>query len=132
MKYKEGIRWKAAYDEKTGKGGAEVVFQGSWELFEINAQIFGQLRDKMPGGEAEKLITGCRRLYAHVNDRCGPPYTIVLDDDYADYCPWMKKSEPDGKTWSPEMTDAAVELFESEKDNREQRRKKRAKREKNK
>ena len=27
MKYKEGIGWKAAYDEKTGKGGAEAVFR---------------------------------------------------------------------------------------------------------
>ena len=51
-------------------------------------------------------------------------------DDYAVYCPWMTKSEPVGKTWSKEMTDAAVELFESEKGNREQRRKKREQRQK--
>ena len=81
--------------------------------------------------DAEELIKTGRRLYSHVNDRCGPPYTIVLDDDYAEYCPWMKSSKPAGKTWSPEMTDAAVELFESEKGNREQRRKKREERKKN-
>ncbi len=58
----------------------------------------------------------------------GPPYTVVLDDDYAVYCPWAGGSSPAGETWSGELTDAAVELFEAEKDNREQRRKKREKR----
>jgi hypothetical protein len=40
----------------------------------------------------------------------------------------MKKAEPVGKTWDTELTDAAVELLESEKDNREQRREKRSRR----
>ena len=128
MKLKEGVGWKAGFDEKTGKGGGEVIFQGSWDLYEISAAVFGQLSPNMSGAEAERLISGGRRLYSHVNDRCGPPYTIVLDDDYADYCPWMKKSVPAGKTWNEEMTDAAVELFDSEKDNRAQRRKKREER----
>ena len=34
-----------------------------------------------------------------------------------------------GKVWPDELTDAAVEIFESEKNNREQRRKKREERE---
>ena len=124
MKIIEGIGWKAAYNEEKGLYGAEVIFQGSWELFEISAETFARLSPKMNGGEAEKLIAEGRRLYMHVNDRCGPPYTIVFDDDYTDYCPWMKKAEPEGKTWSKELTDAAVELFESEKDNRAQRKRK--------
>ena len=130
MKMKEGLGWKACYNEEKGLYGAEVVFQGSWELFEITPGVFERLTRNMPGGEAGKLIAEGRRLYCHVNDRCGPPYTIVLDDDYADYCPWIKKSEPDGKTWDPDLTDAAVEVFGSEKANREQRRKKRAARKK--
>lgn len=128
MKIKEGIGWKAGFDEKTGKGGGEVMFQGSWELYEISAAVFGQLSPNMKSGDAERLISAGRQLYAHVNDRCGPPYTIVFDDDYADYCPWMKKSEPAEQTWSEDMTDAAVELLESQKDNRAQRRKKREER----
>ena len=44
----------------------------------------------------------------------------------------MADSKPAGKTWDAELTDAAVELFESEKQNREQRRKKREQREKRK
>jgi hypothetical protein len=66
----------------------------------------------------------------HCNDRYSPPYNVVLDDDYAVYCPWMAEADPVGKTWSEEMTDAAVEAFDSQKDNREQRRKKREERKK--
>ncbi|MBR7091963.1 MAG: hypothetical protein IKI50_02120 [Clostridia bacterium] len=130
MKIKEGTGWKAAYNEEKGLYGAEVIFQGSWELYEISAAVFNSLTKDTDSRGAEELIQTGRRLYAHVNDRCGPPYTIVLDDDYALYCPWMAKAEPAGKTWSEDMTDAAVELFESEKDNRDQRRKKREQRKK--
>lgn len=132
MKVKEGTGWKAAYNEEKNLYGAEVMFQGSWDLYEISADVFTSLSKNMQGGEAERLIETGRRLYSHVNDRYNPPYNIVLDDDYADYCPWMKKAEPVGKTWSEELTDAAVELFESEKDNREQRRKKRERKKKEK
>ena len=131
MQMKEGTGWKACYNDKKGVYGAEIVFQGSWDLYEISGSVFNSLTKNMSSSAAEELIKTGRRLYSHVNDRCGPPYTIVLDDDYAEYCPWMKSSKPAGKTWSPEMTDAAVELFESEKDNREQRRKKREQRQKN-
>jgi len=125
MKIKEGLGWKACHNEEKNVYGAEVVFQGSWELYEISAAAFGNLRNGMPSNAAEKIITEGRRLYCHVNDRYNPPYNIVLDEDYEEYCQWMKKAEPVGKTWNKELTDAAVELFESEKDNREQRRKKR-------
>jgi hypothetical protein len=59
-----------------------------------------------------------------VDDRCGPPYTVILDHDYESLCPWadVKKSE---RVWSDELTDAAVEIFESEKNNRDKRRKRR-------
>lgn len=126
MKLKEGTGWKACYNEDTGLYGAEVMFQGSWDLYEISAAVYGSLSKSMPGSEAEKLICSGRRLYSHVNDRCSPPYNVVLDEDYADYCPWMKSAEPAGKTWDTGLTDAAVELLESEKDNREQRREKRS------
>ena len=59
-----------------------------------------------------------------VDDRCGPPYTVVLDDDYEKLCPWANVVSS-GRVWPDELTDAAVEIFESEKNNREQRRKKR-------
>ena len=130
MQIKEGIGWKAGYNSEKGVYGGEVIFQGSWDLYEISASVYDSLSKNMAIGEAEKLIQTGRHLYSHVNDRFNPPYTIVFDDDYAVYCPWMAASKPVGKTWSEKMTDAAVELFESEKDNREQRRQKRDKRRK--
>ena len=125
MKMKEGTGWKACYNEEKGVYGAEVMFQGSWNLYEISGSVFSSLSKNMDSREAERLIQTGRCLYTHVNDRCGPPYTSVLDDDYAVYCPWMADSKPVGKTWNKELTDAAVELLDSQKENREQRRKKR-------
>ncbi|MBR0460044.1 MAG: hypothetical protein IJJ26_12470 [Victivallales bacterium] len=130
MKMKEGLGWKACFNEEKGVYGAEIMFQGSWNLYEISGSVFNSLNKNMSSSQVEELIQSGRRLYSHVNDRYSPPYTIVLDDDYAIYCPWMAESKPAGKTWSKEMTDAAVELFESEKGNREQRRKKREQRKK--
>ncbi len=132
MKLKEGVGWKACFNEEKGVYGAEVIFRGSWDLYEISAEVFASLSPKMDGSEAERLIGTGRRLYSHTNDECGPAYNIVFDEDYAVYCQWLKKAEPVGKTWSTEMTDAAVELFESEKANRPQRRKKREQRKKTK
>ena len=63
-----------------------------------------------------------------VDDRCGPSYTVVFDDEYRTLCPWAR-AHGSGKVWPDELTDAAVELFESEKNNREQRRRKRKQRE---
>ena len=51
-------------------------------------------------------------------------YTVVFDSDYETIAPWANVVSS-GKVWPDELTDAAVEIFESEKDNREQRRKKR-------
>ncbi len=122
---KEGRSWKAAYNEEKDVYGAEVMFQGSWSLYEISAEVYNQLTKGMNDSAAEALIETGRRIYLHVNDRCGPPYNVVLDDDYAEYCPWMADNKPVGKKWDDALTDAAVESFASEENNREQRKKKR-------
>ena len=132
MQIKEGLGWKAGYNDVKNLYGAEVMFQGSWDLYEISAGVYNSLTKGMRSSDAEALITTGRHLYSHVNDRCGPPYTIVFDDDYRDYCPWMGGGSDKTQVWSEELTDAAVELFESEKPNREQRRKKREERNKKK
>ena len=129
MKIKEGGSWKAGCNEAKGLYGAEIVFQGDWDYYEISAGVYNSLTKGMSDSAAEELIRTGRHLYSHVNDRMGPAYTVVLDEDYADYCPWLKAhGKPAGKEWPKELTDAAVELFESEKANREQRRKKREER----
>ena len=130
MKTKEGLGWRAGYDEKTGRGGAEIFGMGDSDLYEISRDVFSRLDRNADPASCRELIRSGRHLYMKVNDRCGPPYTVVLDEDYALYCPWKQAAKPAGEEWGAELTDAAVELFESEKDNREQRRKKRAGRKK--
>ena len=127
MKFKKGNGWKACYDEETGIYTAERSGPGYYNLYEITGEIFDALTDGMSDWDSYHLIKDGRDLYMAVDDRCGPPYTVVLDDDYKTLCPWAEL--PESKTVMPEaLTDAAVELFASEANNREQRRKKREER----
>ena len=122
MQFKQGDGWKACYDEETGKYTAERKGPGYYHLYEITEEIFGSLTNGMNDWDSYHLLQDGRDLYMDVNDRCGPPYTIIFDHDYEKLCPWAKVRQS-GKIWSDELTDAAVELFESQKNNREQRRK---------
>jgi len=128
MEFKEGMGWKACFDEERGLYTAELWGMGNDDLYEIDEAVYGMLgKDGVSDSDAASLISTGRHLYMHVNDRMGPPYTVVLDSDYRSLCPWASVSGG-GELWSEELTDAAVELFASEEKNREQRAKKRAER----
>ena len=127
MKTKEGSGWKAWNDEDNERYFGEYGGIQSYSLYELSRQQYERLDSSMSEGDASEIMYEGRHLYMSVDDRCGPPYTIVFDDDYEKLCPWAKVIKS-GRKWSDELTDAAVELFESEKNNREQRRKKRARR----
>lgn len=130
MIFKEGNCWKCCYDPETGLYTARTGYAGNIDLYEITKEIFDKVDD--PGTEEPQLLIGQgRHLFMSVDDRCGPPYTVVFDDDYEKICSWTHENIV-GKKWSDELTDAAVEIFASEKNNREQRRAKRAQREKKK
>ena len=128
MIFKEGPGWKACRDEEAGTYTAEYGGCGYYNLYEIDEEIFALLEDGIPERDAVNAIHGGRHLYMDVNDRCGPPYTVVFDSDYKELCPWANVVSS-GKVWPDELTDAAVEVFESEKKNRAQRRRKREERE---
>ncbi len=129
MQFKKGSGWKACYDEKTGRYTAETGGPGLYNLWEITAEIFDRLGSKdLDNFQCQCLISDGRRLYMDVNDRCGPPYTVILDDDYKTLCPWADIISS-GKVWDADATDAAVEVLDSEKQNRAQRREKRKRRE---
>ena len=121
MQFKNGSGWKACFGEY---GGIQ-----SYHLYELTKEMFDQLDENMSEGDAGSIMYDGRHLYMSVDDRCGPPYTIVFDDEYETLCPWANVMGG-GKAWPDELTDAAVEIFESEKNNREQRRKKRETRQK--
>ena len=113
---------------RNGRYFGEYGGTQSYHLFEITKEIFDRLDESMTEYDAAEILYDGRHLYMSVDDRCGPPYTIVFDDEYETLCPWAKAIRS-GRVWPDELTDAAVEVFESEKNNREQRRKKREERE---
>ena len=126
----QGSGWKAHFDEERNLYTARTSVPGAIKLFEINEEVFESLKsDEMSDDDKYCLIHDKgRKLYMDIDDRCGPPYTVVLDDDYKTLCPWAELPESN-TVWPEALTDAAVELFASEANNREQRREKRAKRE---
>ena len=129
MTFKKGSGWKACYDSSNGRYFGEFGGVQEYRLMEITKEIFDRLDKKMRESEASDLMCEGRRMYMSVNDRSGPPYTIVFDDDYEKLCPWADVVKTEA-VWSDELTDAVVEVLESEKDNREQRRQKREQRDK--
>ena len=126
----QGSGWKAHFDEERNLYTARTSVPGAIKLFEINEEVFKSLQsDELSDDDKYCLIHDKgRKLYMDIDDRCGPPYTIVLDDDYRTLCPWAELPESN-TVWPEALTDAVVELFASEANNREQRREKRAKRE---
>lgn len=129
LHFKEGPNWKACFDEDRGLYTAQTGSGVNCSLFEITKEVYERLDDPDVERPASLIHDGGRRLFMSVNDRCGPPYTIVFDSDYKDLCPWTDAAVS-GETWPDEMTDAVVEVLASQKNNREQRRRKRAEREK--
>ena len=132
MIFKEGLGWKCCYDPETGLYTAKTGCCGNIDLYEITKEIFDRVDDLGIESPSELIRQG-RHLFMSVDDRCGPPYTVVIDDDYEKICPWAQPRTV-GKVWSEELTDVAVEIFESEseKENRRQRRAKKAQSEKKK
>lgn len=129
MQIKQGSGWKAWNDGKNGRCFGEYGGIQAYHLYELTAEQYEALTEKMSEYDAATVMCEGRHLYMSVNDRCGPPYTIVFDNDYKELCPWANVIGS-GKVWPDELTDAAVEVFASEKNNRAQRRKKREEREK--
>ena len=121
MTFKKGSGWKACHDEENGRYTAEYGGFQAYHLYEMTAEQFGRLENGMTESEASGIINDGRHLYMSVNDRCGPPYTVVFDDDYKKLCPWADIISS-GETVPDALTDAVVELFSSESANRPQRR----------
>lgn len=131
MEFKSGSGWRCCCDPETGLYTAETGGGPNHDLYEITKEIYDHIDD--PGVEwpVGMIHKGGRHLYMTVNDRCGPPYTVILDTDYKRLCPWAK-TVITGEVWDEDMTDEAVEVFASEANNRAQRRAKKAERERKK
>lgn len=124
MQSKKGFGWNAWYDEENERYFGEYGGFQAYHLYELTKELYDRLDKKLRESEAGSIMSDGRHLYMSVDDRGGPPYTIVFDDDYETLCPWADVVKS-GKVWPDALTDAATELFASEENNRAQRRKKR-------
>ena len=131
MQFIEGWGWKACFDEEKDLYTAKTSFPGAFNLYQISRETYDALSEGVLSDEEAycRIHDEGRHLYMDVDDRCGPPYSIVFDDEYMELCPWTEIPRSE-YVWSEELTDAVVEIFASESDNREQRRKKREARKK--
>jgi len=119
MIFKKGSGWKACFDSNSGRYFGEYGGMQAYHLYEITKEMFDRLGEKMKESDAGSIIGEGRHLYMAVNDRSGPPYTVVFDDDYEKLCPWADVIKS-AAVWPDGLTAAAVRLFASEKNNREQ------------
>ena len=124
LRFKTGPGFTACCDSERALYTAETFWAGYYDLYEINEEIFNKLKTKgMERRDAHELIACGRHLYKSVSNT-GGAYDIALDEDYASLCPWAEVQKT-GEEWDPELTDLAVAVFDSEKQNRGQRLKKR-------
>lgn len=123
MQFKEGIGWKACYDDERNLYTVKTSWRGDYDLYEINEEIYSQLGK--PGTNADELIHSGRHLYYRGDNFIGPSTAMVIDDRYAELCPWANLPASE-KTMSKELTDIAVDLWENEA-TREQRKKQKEK-----
>lgn len=128
MEFKKGNQWKCCFDSERGLYTAQIGYGVNCTLYEISKEIYENV-DESDDDWSTDLIREGRRLFMSVNDKCGLPYTVVLDADYEKLCPWSD-AKVSGETWDEDFTDAVVENLASEVGNREQRRKKREERQK--
>ena len=126
LEFAEGEGWKACYDSERELYTAEAFLAGYYDLYEINKEIYNRLiTERLSRRDAQELINTGRHLYKSVSDR-NSSYDIALDEDYAALCPWAEVQST-GELWGRELTDWAVAMFDSEKQNREQRKQRRKK-----
>lgn len=126
LEFAEGEGWKACYDSERELYTAESFLAGYYDLYEINKEIYNRLiTERLSRRDAHELINKGRHLYKSVSDR-NSSYDIALDEDYAALCPWAEVQST-GELWGRELTDWAVAMFDSEKQNREQRKQRRKK-----
>lgn len=122
LEFAEAAGWKACYDSRRELYTAESFLAGYYDLYEINKEIYKRLTtEHLSRYDAQSLINTGRHLYKSVSDR-NSSYDVAIDENYAELCPWAQVQSA-GELWDRTLTDLAVAVFDSEKQNRKQRRK---------
>ena len=100
MDFKEGLGWKACYDEERNLYTAQRKWRGSYHLYEIDKEIYEQLGIKEEDGyDADKLIMKGRCLFESDDDYYTSPYYTIHDENYHELAPWSSAK------WIAEKTD---------------------------
>lgn len=121
LHFKEGIGWKACYDDEKNIYTAKTSWRGDYHLYEIDAEIYNRIGE--PGVYSDELIHTGRHLYYSQDNPIGPPTDMVIDENYATLCPWAE-IQTSGHVMPNELTDIAVELLENEETRKHRKKKK--------
>ena len=125
MQFKEGLGWKACYDEERGIYTAERQWRGFYPLCEIDRATFEKLGADITEDESpDELIANGRHLFEANDDYdTAVPTATVYDEDYYRLAPWSgaKRRAEKSSVTSQELTDFMVEHFSDEEKNRRHR-----------
>ena len=125
MQFKEGLGWKACYDEERGIYTAERRWRGFYQLCEIDRATFEKLgTDTTEDESPDELIANGRHLFEANDDYdTAAPTATVYDEDYYRLAPWSgaKRRAEKSSVTSQELTDFMVEHFSDEEKNRRHR-----------
>ena len=95
MQFKEGLGWKACYDEERNIYTAQRSWRGFYQLCEIDAETYHKLSDD---AEADKLIGSGRVLFESDDDYYTQRYYRIVDENYEELAPWASAKWIAGKS----------------------------------
>ena len=103
MQFKEGLGWKACYDEERNLYTAERSWRGYYQLCEIDKATYDALgAEPIDGERDDKLIASGRCLFEADDDYYTSPYCIVKDDNYNIIAPWSRAKARYDRTYNRE------------------------------
>ena len=108
MQFKEGLGWKACYDEEQNIYTAQRSWRGFYQLCEIDAETYHKLGDD---AEADKLIGSGRVLFESDDDYYTQRYYRIVDENYDELAPWASAKWIAGKSDALDKREAVVSRF---------------------
>ena len=94
MQFKEGLCWKACYDEERDIYTAERSWRGFYQLCQIDKETYDRLDDALTGDDSpDALISKGRLLFEAGGDDIESAYCIVRDEKYNELAPWSRAKD---------------------------------------